>query len=370
MTEEQTMLRDQTRRALAEAYSKADLRAGKASEPDFVSRLWTYAADMGWTGIIAPESAGGLALGLSDAAILGEEFGRALFPAPYTDTAIVTALLASSVAGDRGHRILHDIAAGHVRVALADNASRVAAGQWDIVEYPSLATHILILAQTAGGGFSAALVSADSPGVKVTARQPLDVTCPIGSVAIDQRTLSGALLCEVGPVEAKNLEAARTIMVAAELSGIAAAALDLAVAYANERKQFGVPIGSFQAIKHKLADGFVMIESARAATRYAAEAFDEAATDRDVAAEAAIRVAGEAALRNAGDCVQVHGALGFSWEHDAHLYLKRARRLAATFGRSRAKPSAIATLLASAAQGKMAELFAPIAMIEGEGERS
>ncbi len=375
MTEEQEMLRTTARRVLADAVDRRALGSGAASDPAFVERIWSLAAAMGWTGLLVPSASGGLGLTLADAALLGEELGRALFPAPFTATSIAAVTLAGGMAAPGWREeILPAIAAGRMRIAvigleeLAAEASGGAlasassSGQHDLVEYADSATHFLVVAGCRSSRLTALLIPADAVGVSITMRQPFDVTCPIGSVDLAAVATTGMLCGEVSAGTVQAALARRRVMASAELVGIAGAALETALSYAGERRQFGVPIGSFQAIKHRLADGFVLLESARLATYHAAKSYGEETPGRDVMVDVAWRCAVEAALRVTADCIQIHGALGFSWEHDAHLFLKRARRLAAMLGDAPAARDAIGALLANVARGGEAELFPPIGL--------
>jgi alkylation response protein AidB-like acyl-CoA dehydrogenase len=375
LSDEQDMLRDTARRALAEAVDKNALRAGAAADPAFVARTWSLAATMGWTGMLVPLAAGGLGLGFADAAVLCTEFGRALFPGPFAATAILTATLAGmQVAPGWRDGVLPAIATGRMRVATIgieqlvettatpQPGSRDSAERPDIVEYPHSATHFLSIARD-GSTCRALLFPADAAGVSLTMWQPFDVTCPVG--AVEFPGLDAAILrCDISQAQTAELLAASRIAAAAELVGVADAALDKAVAYSRERQQFGVPIGSFQAIKHRLADGFVLLENARTATRHAAAAQDARADDRSIAIDVARSCAVEAALRITADCIQVHGALGFSWEHDAHLYLKRARRIVGTLGDAHSARRSIGDLLAQVVQSGAGTLFPPIGPVQ------
>jgi alkylation response protein AidB-like acyl-CoA dehydrogenase len=366
-TEEQEMLRATARRALADAVDRRALAAGAASDPAFVAEIWSLAATMGWTGLLVPAASGGLGLTLADAVLLGEELGRALYPAPFTATSVAAAALIGGMTAPAWHEdILPAIATGRMRLAVIGldecAAAAVPSGRHDLVEYADSATHFLVVDGGRPPRLTALLIPADAPGVAITMRQPFDVTCPIGSVDLSAVVTTGMLCGEISAGALQVALARRRVMASAELVGVAGAALDMALSYAGERRQFGVPIGSFQAIKHRLADGFVLLESARLATYHAARSCDGEAPDGDVMIDVAWRCAVEAALRVTADCIQVHGALGFSWEHDAHLFLKRARRLAAMLGDAAPACDAIGDLLANVARGGGAELFSPIGL--------
>ncbi|MBI1773969.1 MAG: acyl-CoA/acyl-ACP dehydrogenase [Proteobacteria bacterium] len=353
------MLREGARGALKRTIDKADLRGGAAADAAYVARAWTMAAEMGWLGLLVPPSSGGLGLGLTEAAVLTHELGRALFPAPFTETAIVTAtLLAALPASSERREALAAVASGRMRVSIArfDSAARTA-----LVQFPQAATHFLALTppvQAGGGAMEAHLMRAGTEECWVRMREPLDVTCPIGAFELSLNATSEPLGGTITAPLAERLAAVGHIAGSAELVGVAEAAFDMAVAYVKERHQFGAAVGSFQAIKHKLVDAFILLENAKAATAHAAAAYDSGGSQSRLAIDAARGSAAEAALRTTADCIQVHGALGFSWEHDAHLFLKRARRLVAFLGDAAASRRAIGDRLALAACGDGYDLFA------------
>ena len=365
MNAERTLLREAARRSLADGLARSALREGV--DAALIGQGWTLAVRIGWTGMLVPEVEGGLALGLADMVVLGEELGRGLFPGPFVATAVLGASLAA------GHvDLLAGIAEGRVRVALSwpdDLRNGLPAqpapidrggtfhGDLVLVEYPVGATHYLLLDWD-----KAILVPAvDLP---VALHQPFDVTCPIGTVDCDSVALGA---CTVLTTDAALIDAAMAraaIVIAAELVGVAAAALEMTIAHVGERRQFGAPLGSFQALKHRLADTYVRVENARSATAYAAAVRDAGGSDRDLALDAAASCAVEAALGATADAVQLHGAIGYAWDHDAHLYLKRARRLSAILGQpDDARARIAATLMRSLPLG--AEfLFPPLALEE------
>ena len=369
---EETMLRDSARRALANAIDRERLCRDEALDQASLDRAWSVAVDMGWTGILVPSECGGLGLGVAEASVICEEMGRALFPGPFTATAILAAALISRwpATPDR-NEALSSLAAGTMRIGMAGLAEIANARgraplsdrgiRRDLVEFPEAATHYLIVRGNAeaadGTPFQTLLLPVASGSATITRRQPLDPTCPIATVEIVDIPNLGLLQGEIAAEEMGRLAAIGHVAGASELVGIAGAALDMAVAYAKERSQFGVPIGSFQAIKHRLVDCFVLLENARSATQHAAIECDAGGADCTLAVDAARSAAIDAALRITADCIQIHGALGFSSEHAAHLYLKRARRLAAGLGGSSAARRAIGARLAELALRAQDELF-------------
>lgn len=338
------MLRDAAARTLAEAAPNAALVQGADAATAFVESHWRLAAEMGWTGIIVPESHGGLGLGLAEAADIVEEMGAQLFCGPYALSAVLLAGLAPRF-GAVGDALLRELADGKVRLGLAtaepisDAAERVVL---PLVEHAVGASHILRLVHKQEG---LSFVLYRSAGTISQALQAMDPTCPIAFVTLAPDAEIARTSCSHG--EAERLLLPIHVLTAVELVGIARAAFERAVAHVRQRKQFGEVIGRFQAIKHRLADGFTLLSHARLAVSDAVQR----PGDLD-AAQIARVIAADAAMKITADCIQLHGGMGFSWETDAHFYLKRARRLHASFGgtaalRKRAGDRFIESLLTS-----------------------
>ncbi|HEV2673344.1 MAG TPA: acyl-CoA dehydrogenase family protein [Aliidongia sp.] len=358
------LLRYSARRSLAEALPHDQLRAG----PEAPTRdAWAVAVTQGWTGLLVPEEYGGSALALADMVVLSEELGRALFPGPLVATAVLGATLATGHAA-----LLTSIANGSIRIGVSwpddlrgglpvqpgpVNRNGALRGSLTLVEYPIDATHILLLDWD-----QAILVPASD--LVVTEQQPFDITCPIGSVDCDGVRLGHCPTLTHDAIMIERAMAAAAVTIAAELVGVAAAALEMTISYVGERRQFGTTIGSFQAVKHRLADTYVLIENARSATAYAAAVEDARGRDRALALDTAASCAVEAALAATADAVQLHGAIGYAWDHDAHLYLKRARRLAANLGQPEAARARIAATLMQSLSHGAEFLFPPIAVLE------
>ncbi|MCK6453024.1 MAG: acyl-CoA/acyl-ACP dehydrogenase [Alphaproteobacteria bacterium] len=351
--DELQLLQDSARRVLADACPLKELSAGGADAVAIAARHWQLAKAMGWPGLMVPESAGGAGMGCRGLAILAEEMGAQFFCGPFLATAVVGPAIAA-LAGRRGRMtgLARAIAEGATVLA---GAAVPAGGQWiaaapelgvendaaprlsgtrELVEHPALATHFLALEIVRRGADRVGLLAAPVPagtGVVSVPRQAFDVSCPIASIRFERAAVApgDVLSVELSLDALTALLRPVHVAIAAELVGVAQSALDRAVAYAKERRQFGQPIGAFQAIKHRLADAFVLVANARLAVRQAARGDDEPAS-----VEAARLLAAEAALKAAGDYIQVQGGMGISWESDAHLHLKRARRLAAAFGTS------------------------------------
>lgn len=344
LTEEERVLRDSTRRALEKAAPHRRFTAAVARADEAPVDMWPLAQALGWTGLLVPEAQGGLGMPLSAAALIAEEAGRGLFCGPFATTAVLAPtlfgggdvgaddLLSSIAAGEKAISLAHVAEAGSVLTIEEGDPSRIS-GSRDLVEHPGVATDLLLFdlrSRPAGDAeLVVALVPAGAAGCRGLYRQPFDVTCPVARFDLDRVSVASARVRKRALSEAALDDLLRPfhVVVAAELVGIGRAALERATGYARERQQFGVAIGSFQAIKHKLADAYVQVESAALAVR-------QAALDGDAGSALAARaIASEAALKAAGDSIQVHGGIGFSWECEAHLYLKRARRLVTVLAR-------------------------------------
>jgi alkylation response protein AidB-like acyl-CoA dehydrogenase len=303
LSADQVALRDELRRALATACS-SDVRRAAIDRPGAVDRsLWQTLAGLGVFGLCLPEDAGGVGLGRADATIVVEELGRALVPGPV----IATFLAAGVVDG---------AAAGSVVVGAVDRAVPLVVEHLDALD---------VLVVTEGDG----LATVDPKELGASALpQPFDPLTPV-HLASEGAPGGTALAADTGVWSRDG-----SLLVAAFQVGLAAAALDLAVDYAKQRKQFGRPIGSFQALKHMMADVFCETETARAAVQSAGVQIDEDALADEVgrAVAGARLLASHAARQSANTCIQVHGGMGFTWELDAHLYLKRTIVLDSQFG--------------------------------------
>ncbi|MGW4645826.1 acyl-CoA dehydrogenase family protein [Kitasatospora sp. NPDC004289] len=297
----------------------------ETTEP-YDPRLWRGLADgLGVAGLQAPEALGGAGASVREVAVVLEELGRSVAPVPYFGSSVlaVTALLA---AADR--ELLPQLASGERTAALAVPFStppgaplpQLGAGERLSGRITSVADALAadVLLVPAGG----ALWAVDRAEATVLPRTSLDLTRPLADVE-----LSGAAARRVAdgqePAAAALLTGAG--LLASEQLGIAEWCLATTVAYLKERHQFGRPVGSFQALKHRLADLWLEIVQGRAAARYAADALATGSPDTAVAVALAQSHCGALAVRAAEECVQLHGGIGMTWEHPAHLYLKRAK---------------------------------------------
>jgi alkylation response protein AidB-like acyl-CoA dehydrogenase len=318
--------------------------------------LWSKMAALGWHGLAIPEAYGGAGLGFVELAVLLEETGRALLPAPFFSSAVLGAqtLLIGADASSRDE-LLPAVARGQLRLTLAQrdedgdwsaNTSSVKAqpsddgyvlsGRKTFVVDADTADAILVVAATESGP-TLFLAHRGLPGLDIRRVDYVDRTRPVCDVTfrdveLGHRARIGAAGTATDALERVN-DLAR-LALAAEACGGAQWALDASVAYAGSREQFGAPIGSFQAIGHKCADMFVKVESARSAAYYAAWSATEREPDAHVSACMAKAYCADAFAEVAGEAIQVHGGLGFTWEHDIHLYYKRAKATQLAFGDS------------------------------------
>jgi alkylation response protein AidB-like acyl-CoA dehydrogenase len=365
-------LRRAVRDLFTERCQSTDVLARIETDDSYDLPLWrTLAADLGCAGLLVPESLGGAGASYREAATVAEETGRAVAPVPFLGSAVVatTALLAAigpEPAGEDDRKLLTSVAEGATTAALAVPFETAPGGEPPVT--------IRVMGSSTG----------DDPGVRLTGSMlrladglPADVLLvpadgvPYGLYTVDARaggvTRSPVVsldatrrLCDLtlDAVPARRLaagDAARAAVsaalaagagvLAAEQLGLAQQCLDLTVAYAKERRQFARQIGSFEAIKHRLADLYVAITQARAVSRYAAGCLAEGSADAGVAVAMAKAFCGETAVKAAEECVQLHGGIGFTWEHPAHLYLKRAKSGSIAFGTPDRHRAALAGLV-------------------------
>jgi len=313
---EETAVREAIRGVLAARFPLARVRAVAQAEPGLDEALWREAGGLGWFGLGLPERAGGAGYGAAEEMLLFIELGRALTPGPWLGTVLAAHALAASPGLAEAHRA---VLGGALRVAVIDDpvdalgdGARLSGAARGVAD-ASAAGGFLVL-----GSGAARYLPAVTQGLVVEGRPSIDPTRPLGDVRFDgiaATPLAG------GAATSRTLA---TLLAAAEAVGVAERTLEDSVAYAKVRQQFGRPIGSFQAVKHRCADMAVRAEVARSLTTYAAVALAEGKESAPSHVAAAKVLATDAALANAADNVQNHGGMGFTWEADAHLYLKRA----------------------------------------------
>ncbi len=360
-SQEQELLRESARSVLAKECPMALVRDQLEDARGFPEGLWQRMADLGWLGLIVPERYGGSELGVIDLAILMEEMGRVLCPGPYLSTAVVGAMAIRLGAREAlRQELLPALARGELRLALAqieesadwepDGIRMTARPEGDgyrldgrkcfVADAPAADRFVVAVrtgaaTEASAAGISVFLVDAQAPGVSVRGIAFAEQSRKLGDVHFDSvRVSSEALL---GPLDGgwpllERLHHHARVGLCAELSGAAERVLELSVAYAKTREQFGQPIGRFQAIQHKCADMLVASEGIRSAAYYAAWALEHDEPDAPTAACLANAYCSEAWVKIAGEGIQIHGGLGFTWEEDLQLYFKHALAAELAYG--------------------------------------
>ena len=351
-TDEQEQLREFVRSFLEEKSPEADVREQMDTEQGFDPGVWAQMSEqMGLPALTIPEAYGGQGFTRVEQLVVLEEMGRALLCAPFFSSAVMAAntlMLCADEAAKHAH--LPGIASGETRGTLAFTeqngrwdeggitmAASPSNGSWrlDGVKMYVLDGHtadLIIVAARTPGGVSLFTVDPDAAGLTRTALSTMDQTRKQAKLAFDgvEATLIGSE-GEGWPVLEAVLDLA-AVALAAEQVGGAQCCLDMSVEYAKVRVQFGRPIGSFQAIKHKCADMLLEVESAKSAAYYAGWCAAEMNDELPQVASLAKSYCSEAYFHAAAENIQIHGGIGFTWEHPAHLYFKRAKSSELLFG--------------------------------------
>ena len=359
-TEEQELLRASARRFLENECPTAFVRHRMAEPAAMTDVFWQQLADQGWFGILFPEEAGGSGLGLVEMTVLMEEMGRAVMPGPFFSTVLLGGAAILEVGSQaQQQEWLPRIAAGSAKVSLAwtepnarwDAAGIVATGRETaggfvlsgtklFVADAHLSDALVVAVRTRDGstmedGVSLFLVPKDAAGFAVTLLPTIDETRKLCEVRLDNVAVPAAsLLGEKHggwPPLSRVLDRA-TVALCAEMCGGAQQVLDMTTAYAKIRLTFGKPIGSYQGVKHRAADMLVDVENAKSLTYYAAWAIDEGLAEAPLAVSMAKAYTSDAYRKVAGAGIQLHGGIGFTWEHDLQLYFKRANASEVAFG--------------------------------------
>lgn len=328
-TEEQAMIGETARAFFAE--NATSERTRKAMAGDGIDReLWqAFCVELGLAGIALPEAFGGAGLGLVEFALVAEAAGAQVAPLPLLGLATAARAIAAGGSEAQKAEWLPKLASGEAIAACegmpkADFSDGKLNATFDLVPHGGVADAFVLVAPG-----NAWIVRADAPGVLVSGYTTMDQTRPLAKV-----TLNNAPAEPLADADAaiKAVHAGGWVCLAAEALGGAQAALDRTVAYAKERVQFGRAIGSFQAYKHRLADMMIEIEQARSAVYWAACAVDEGSDEAEMALHAAKSLCADTFFMCASNMIQLHGGIGFTWEHDAHLYFKRARSIQTMLG--------------------------------------
>jgi len=357
-TEEQELLRNEVRKFLDQNASMEEVRKIMETSSGYDERLWARMAELGWVGLTMPEEHGGIDLDLVTLVVVLEETGRSLFPSPLISTVLAAKAIEQSGSEEQKARWLPGLADGSQigTFALVEESDNLdpegialegkADGEDVILSGAKLfvpdagQADLFVVAFRSGSAaenVSLAVVDKGASGVHVEDYPVMDLTKRTGKLGLEGvRVGRQDILGETGqawPQISWLIDCGATL-VAAEMIGAAEAAVDITVKFANERVQFGSPIGRFQAVKHPLADMHVDVESFKSLAYYAAWTLDEGEAGAALAASRAKAYASETFVRIGIDGVQLHGAVGFTWEYDIQMYLKRSKWARPTFGDS------------------------------------
>ena len=358
-SEEQEMLRSSARDFLAKEAPMTYVRKMMEDEVGFTGDLWKKMADLGWMGLILPEDYGGSGLDFVDLIVVLEEMGRVVLPGPFFSTVVLGGVALLEGGSDALKRaLLPKLATGDLKVTLAqlepsgrwdadgiqlaakaDGGGFVLSGTKLFVPDAHVADQMVVAARTPGSkgadGISLFLIDARAPGITTTQLKTMDQTRRLGEVVLkDVRVPADRVLGTVGGGWAlldRVIDRGK-VGLCAEMCGGAQRVLEMSVDYAKVREQFGKPIGSFQAIQHKCANMLVEVESSKSVTYYAAWAVANDVAEAPLAAAMAKAYCSDAYRHVSGEGIQIHGGIGFTWEHDMHIYFKRAKSSEVTFG--------------------------------------
>ncbi len=339
LSESQEILKDSARKFFAGECPMEEVRRLMETDTAYDEGLWTKLAEQGYTGIIFPEEYGGVGLGKVELILLMEEAGRALLPGPFFSTVVLAGSVIDAVSSpEHKKKFLAPICAGDARSTVA---VLEASASWDLADVKltaangklsgdklfvtdaTVANFIVVVARN--GVF---VVEGKAAGMRITPMSGMDLTRRLYAVHFDN-TPAEKIGETVGL--SKAFDIATTALVA-EMVGGMQRTLDITVEYAKMRKQFGKPIGMFQAVQHHCADMYLETESSRSSAYYAAWALEEDATDAATAVSIAKVYASDAARTVGNRGIQVHGGMGFTWENDVHLYYRRAKASETAFG--------------------------------------
>jgi alkylation response protein AidB-like acyl-CoA dehydrogenase len=350
LSKPQKLLQKSARDLFARACPAKKVRELMAGDAALDAKLWTAVAEQGWPGIHLSERNGGLGLGVVDLAVVGEEMGRACFPGPFLGTVWAATLVAEA---NGTSKYLQPLATGESKGAVALLESDAT---WDLREVRMQAKQagkgyqltgrksfvsdvgvadVLVCVARAGDDFALFAVPAGAPGVSVKATPSLDQTRKLYDVSFEGVSVDADGVLAVGAAARRALVRSMqvaTVLVCADMLGGMQWIMEDAVEYAKTRQQFGRPIGSFQAVQHMCADMLLWTESSRSAIYFAAWALDADPESAARTVSTAKAYTSDASREVANRGVQVHGGIGFTWEHDLHLYYKRSKASEILFG--------------------------------------
>lgn len=346
-TEIEEDLRSSVRDVLTDRCGPTAVTALYDGDRSMVDGLWkTLAADLGLAGLLVPEERGGAGASAREAAVVLEELGRAVAPVPFLTSAVV----ATTALRDADTDLLGQLASGERTAALVIPLSTGPDGVLPAVEVKDGRLTGTVTSVAGAIEADVLLVLAGSALYPVAAtdavRTPvisLDMTRQLADITLD-RTAGTPLIEDAEPAVRRALRAGAALL-ASEQFGVARWCLEETVGYLKQRRQFGRVVGGFQALKHRLADLAIGVDSANSAARYAAATLAAADPDTEIAAALAQAYCGDLAVTAAEEAVQLHGGIGMTWEHPAHLYLKRAKADQIAFGTGGTHRASLAHLI-------------------------
>ena len=350
LTDEQQAIKSTAHDFLASRFKSERMREIAASDDGLDAAGWAEMAELGWAGLALPEEWGGQGLGIVELAVLFEEMGYALAPSPLLSNTIAGLALSLCGSDDLRERYLRPLAAGEKRgtPALWDAGAPATIGDFSMEARADGDGVVLdgektLVMDAAGADFFLVatsdgkrhLVESGADGVTVAAETGIDPTRRFSSVRFDGVRVAAADTLPGAGADYYPVFHRVCVALAAESTGIAQRTLEMAVEYAKDRQQFGRPIGAYQAVSHRCAQMLLETENARSAVYGAAWAADAEPETFPVAASMAKAYASDAAWRVSASSLQVHGGIGFTWEHDLHFFLKRGRANASMYGDAR-----------------------------------
>lgn len=366
-SEEQQLLR-----ATTESFLAAETPISYAREfseqdvPLLDQALWQRMVDLGWTGLTVSEENGGAGLGVLEAVVLAEEMGKVLLPAPWLSTVALAVPVLAAVGGERADELLAAIAVGEARVSLAmleesgswnpadvelvaavSEGGFVLEGAKYFVPDACFATHVLVVAAV-DAGLGVFVVETDQDGLTMEAMATVDATRRLSLVELNDVQLTSSALLGNKTLSAAELDgpiSSAVCVLAAEMCGVASTALDLTLDYLGVREQFGKRLGTFQALQHRCADMKVLLENARSLVYYAAWAIDEDRDDSGLAVAMAKAWCSDSCSEVVAAAIQLHGGIGFTWEHDLQLLFRRVKGSEASWGDATVQREKVASLL-------------------------
>jgi alkylation response protein AidB-like acyl-CoA dehydrogenase len=355
-SQEQELLRATARKFLENECKSEFVRERMAEPAGVTDDFWKKLGEQGWLGLVYPEEYGGTGLGFVDLTVLMEEMGRAVMPGPFFSTLLGGLAIMEAGGADQKKEWLGKISDGQAKATVAwtepsarwdaagvTTTAKTAGGGYALtgtklfVPDAHLADVIVVVARTSEGkrpedGVSLFVVPKGAKGLSVKLLPTMDQTRKLCEVKLDDTPAALLGPKDGGWAPLERVVQRATVALCAEMCGGAQKVLDMTTDYAKIRIAFGKPIGSYQGVKHRAADMLVDVENAKSLTYYAAWAVDENVPEAALACSMAKAYTSDAFRKVSGAGIQLHGGIGFTWEHDLHLYFKRAKSSEFTFG--------------------------------------